>query len=97
MPLVEISIFRGRTDEQVAQLADAIHDVVLKVFAAPPGDRYQGRSREQKQALYAELAATLEQRVGLRPSDLVVSVSENTREDWSFGYGRAQFLEGDLA
>jgi phenylpyruvate tautomerase PptA (4-oxalocrotonate tautomerase family) len=56
----------------------------------------QGRTDEQKRALYAALAKTLEARVGLRPSDLVVSVSENRRADWSFGHGRAQFLEGDL-
>jgi len=26
----------------------------------------------------------------------VVSIVENSDEDWSFGQGRAQFLEGDL-
>jgi phenylpyruvate tautomerase PptA (4-oxalocrotonate tautomerase family) len=56
----------------------------------------QGRSEEQKKALYAGLASVLEERVGLSPSDLVVSVSENGRADWSFGLGRAQFLDGDL-
>jgi len=25
-----------------------------------------------------------------------VSIVENSDEDWSFGLGRAQFLEGDL-
>jgi hypothetical protein len=28
--------------------------------------------------------------------DLVVSVMGSTRADWSFGLGRAQFLEGAL-
>ena len=56
----------------------------------------QGRGEEQKKALYAELANRLQKRVGLAPSDLIVSVTENTRDDWSFGLGRAQFLEGDL-
>jgi hypothetical protein len=46
----------------------------------------QGRSEEQKRSLDA----------GLSPSDLVVSVATNTREDWPFGRGRAQFLDGDL-
>jgi phenylpyruvate tautomerase PptA (4-oxalocrotonate tautomerase family) len=63
--------------------------VVLQVFQ-------QGRSEEQKRALYAGLARRLEESTGLAPSDLVVSVATNTREDWSFGLGRAQFLEGDL-
>ncbi len=63
--------------------------MVLQVFQ-------QGRSEEQKRALYAGLARRLEAAAGLEPSDLVVSVVSNTREDWSFGLGRAQFLEGDL-
>ena len=63
--------------------------VVLQVFQ-------QGRSEEQKRALYAELAARLDKATGLAPGDLIVSVVGNTREDWSFGLGRAQFLEGDL-
>jgi len=63
--------------------------VVLQVFQ-------QGRSEQQKRALYAELAARLDKAAALAPSDLIVSVVANTREDWSFGLGRAQFLEGDL-
>ena len=56
----------------------------------------QGRSTEQKKALYDGLASRLEDAVGLDPKDLVVSIVENSPEDWSFGFGRAQFLEGDL-
>ncbi|VXB01670.1 tautomerase family protein [Nocardioides sp. AX2bis] len=56
----------------------------------------QGRSAAQKQALYAALAERLEQRAGVRPEDLVVSVVAAEREDWSFGLGRAQFLTGEL-
>jgi len=63
--------------------------VVLQVFQ-------QGRSEEQKRALYAGLSRRLEEATGLPAGDLVVSVMGNTREDWSFGLGRAQFLEGDL-
>jgi phenylpyruvate tautomerase PptA (4-oxalocrotonate tautomerase family) len=63
--------------------------VVLQVFQ-------QGRSEEQKRALYAGLARRLEEVTGLAPGDLIVSVMGNSREDWSFGMGRAQFLEGDL-
>ncbi len=63
--------------------------VVIQVFQ-------QGRDAEQKRALYAALAGRLEAGHGLAPTDLVVSVTANEREDWSFGMGRAQFLEGDL-
>ncbi len=56
----------------------------------------QGRSEAQKRALYASLARRLNEEVGLAPADLVVSISENTKADWSFGFGVAQFLEGEL-
>ena len=55
----------------------------------------QGRSSDQKQAVYAELARAL-QGCGVRPEDLIVSVTANERADWSFGLGRAQFLTGEL-
>lgn len=56
----------------------------------------QGRSEEQKRAAYAELARRLEADCGVAPTDLIVSVVANGRQDWSFGLGRAQFLDGDL-
>ncbi len=56
----------------------------------------QGRSTAQKTAAYAALAARLEAECGVRPEDLVVSVTANERADWSFGRGRAQFLTGEL-
>ncbi|MDO9380968.1 MAG: tautomerase family protein [Nocardioidaceae bacterium] len=56
----------------------------------------QGRSTEQKQALYRRLADRLEAECDVPQTDLVVSVSANQPEDWSFGLGRAQFVEGDL-
>lgn len=56
----------------------------------------QGRSRQQKQATYRALADRLEAETGLAPTDLIISVVENTRADWSFGKGAAQFIEGQL-
>lgn len=55
------------------------------------------RPRELKQKFYELLASGLSERCGLDPADLVVSVTENEDEDWSFGHGRAQFLTGELA
>jgi phenylpyruvate tautomerase PptA (4-oxalocrotonate tautomerase family) len=56
----------------------------------------QGRSPEQKVAAYEQLALRLEAECHVRPEDLIVSVTANERADWSFGLGRAQFLQGDL-
>jgi len=54
------------------------------------------RTRAMKEKFYELLAANLSERCGLDPADLIVSITENDDEDWSFGYGRAQFLTGEL-
>jgi phenylpyruvate tautomerase PptA (4-oxalocrotonate tautomerase family) len=56
----------------------------------------QGRSEDQKRAVYADLARRLEADCNVAPTDLIVSIVANGRQDWSFGLGRAQFLDGDL-
>lgn len=55
------------------------------------------RTRAMKEKFYELLAVHLAERCGLDPADLIVSVTENGDEDWSFGHGRAQFLTGELA
>jgi phenylpyruvate tautomerase PptA (4-oxalocrotonate tautomerase family) len=55
----------------------------------------QGRNTQQKQAMYATMSHSLE-KIGIPPTDLIISVVENKKEDWSFGMGKAQFLTGDL-
>jgi phenylpyruvate tautomerase PptA (4-oxalocrotonate tautomerase family) len=54
------------------------------------------RPRDFKERFYKLLASNLAERCGLDPADLIVSITENDDEDWSFGYGRAQFLTGEL-
>ena len=54
------------------------------------------RGREAKETFYRLLTEELEKACGIAPSDVVVSIIENTDEDWSFGQGRAQFLTGEL-
>ena len=51
-----------------------------------------GRITEQKQALFARIAELLREKPGVRPEDVVVTLVVNTREDWSFGNGEAQYV-----
>jgi phenylpyruvate tautomerase PptA (4-oxalocrotonate tautomerase family) len=51
---------------------------------------------EQKTAFYKRLCAELEHSCGIESTDVMVSIVENTVADWSFGFGRAQFLTGEL-
>ena len=50
-----------------------------------------GRTVEQKRALYARIAALVGERAEVRPGDVLVSLVEVPRENWSFGDGVAQY------
>ena len=56
----------------------------------------QGRDERTKQQTFAALATELEDQCGLKGTDLIIVCHSNTRVDWSFGDGRAQFLTGEL-
>ncbi|MFC9772065.1 MULTISPECIES: tautomerase family protein [unclassified Pseudarthrobacter] len=55
-----------------------------------------GRSQEAKQQLFAAVAGKLSE-VGVAGEDVFIGYVENTAGDWSFGYGRAQYVTGELA
>lgn len=50
-----------------------------------------GRSNDQKRALYAAITRGAET-LGIRPDDVMIVLRENTRVDWSFGGGIAQYV-----
>jgi phenylpyruvate tautomerase PptA (4-oxalocrotonate tautomerase family) len=50
-----------------------------------------GRTVEIKKALYADIAARLQSALDVRPDDLMVSLVEVTKENWSFGGGRMTY------
>ncbi|WP_314063919.1 tautomerase family protein [uncultured Vagococcus sp.] len=63
--------------------------VVMSIFS-------KERREDQKQRLYRELVEALETRCGIAPNDVMMSFFINGDADWSFGFGRAQFLTGEL-
>lgn len=52
-----------------------------------------GRSTAAKQAFYRRVADDLESRADVSPANVMIVITENRDADWSFGSGRAQFLE----
>ncbi|WP_435236069.1 tautomerase family protein [Psychromonas sp. PT13] len=129
MPLLQFDIIEGRTDEELKEVLDTAHAVVLDVFKVPVRDRYQivnekkpnhmvfedtglgfsrtkdlimlrvftsPRPEEQKVLFMKELAAALEEKCGIKGNDLMISFFSNTRNDWSFGFGEAQYYTGTL-
>jgi len=63
--------------------------VVIQVTTRP-------RTQLEKQNFYDLLCRELFRCCGIKASDVVVSIAQNADEDWSFGYGRAQFINGEL-
>jgi 4-oxalocrotonate tautomerase len=60
--------------------------VIVQIFLS------SGRSTAQKQAFYARAAELLAAEAATRPEDVTIVLTENTRADWSFGQGLAQYL-----
>ncbi|GLI27902.1 putative 4-oxalocrotonate tautomerase [Agromyces rhizosphaerae] len=69
---------------------ERIDPVVIQIFTQ------RGRSDAMKQSLYATIAERLGE-VGVAPEDVFIGYVENGPQDWSFGFGRAQYLTGELA
>ena len=69
---------------------ERVDPVIIQIFTQ------RGRSDEKKQELYAEIASRLAI-VGVAGEDVFIGYVENGPQDWSFGFGRAQYLTGELA
>ena len=56
------------------------------------------RDTSKKKALYQSIARRLAADPGLRPEDVIIVLSPNARDEWSFGNGLASYVEdGDAA
>jgi len=55
-----------------------------------------GRGEAQKRAFYHDVTRRLAQNPGIDPANVVICFTENRDVDWSFGGGKASFLEGTL-
>ena len=63
--------------------------VMIQIFTQ------RGRSDNQKQRLYACIASNLSL-IGVAERDIFIGYQENGPSDWSFGFGSAQYLTGEL-
>jgi 4-oxalocrotonate tautomerase len=52
----------------------------------------EGRTLEQKEALYKAIADGLADKLSLRREDVLINLVEVRRENWSFGNGVAQYV-----
>lgn len=64
--------------------------VMIQIFTQ------RGRTQNAKQLLYQSIAGKLAC-AGVLPENVFIGYVENGPEDWSFGFGQAQYLTGELA
>ncbi|MEV6000527.1 tautomerase family protein [Streptomyces griseomycini] len=64
--------------------------VMIQIFTQ------SGRTTEVKQRVFRTVAEQLEP-LGIEGEDVFIGIVENGPQDWSFGFGRAQYTEGTLA
>jgi|KBSMisStandDraft_5_1062788.scaffolds.fasta_scaffold30904_3 phenylpyruvate tautomerase PptA (4-oxalocrotonate tautomerase family) len=57
----------------------------------------EGRSVEKKRLLYRTLAERLQRELNVRPEDVMVSLVEVKKENWSFGNGVASYAPAEEA
>ena len=126
MPLVRISLVRGKSPDHIRAISDGIQRALVSAFEAPEDDRFQivdqrergdfifdadylgihrtddlviihivasdWRDTPKKKALYRAITDNLVRDPGLRPEDVLIVLSPNGREDWSFGHGCATYV-----
>ena len=125
MPLVRITLRKGKSAEFLRVVSDAVHEALVQEANVPADDRFHiieevesahllahpsyggvnrgegliivqitlnaGRALDVKRALYADIARRLNLSVDVRPDDVLVSLVEVTKENWSFGGGRMTY------
>ncbi len=126
MPLIRISMRRGRPASHPAAIVDGVYRALRATFEVPENDLFavvhqheadefvfdanffgfqrsaglaiiqitvaNTRGVTQKKALFAAIAANLQQEPGLKPDDIFINLLEVKRENWSFGGGVAQYV-----
>jgi len=125
MPLVRVTLRKGKSPEFLREAGNAIHEALVAQANVPADDRFQifdeveadrliahpsyggverseglmiieitlnsGRTVEIKRNLYADIVARLGRAVDVRPDDVLISLVEVTKENWSFGKGLATY------
>jgi phenylpyruvate tautomerase PptA (4-oxalocrotonate tautomerase family) len=127
MPLVRISLLKGKSPEHVRAISNGVHSALVETFGIPADDRFHlihqheqdeffydpdylgihrtddvvmihiiagnWRDTPTKQALYKRLVEVLAGSPGLRPEDVLVALTPNARDEWSFGKGLASYVK----
>ena len=125
MPLVRISLMKGKPEGFGKKIGEVVYQTMLKTINVPAKDNFQiisehaenelvydpeyldikrtdgvifiqvtlneGRTVEMKKAFYKTVAERLNIELGIRQEDVLISLVEVKKENWSFGNGVAKY------
>lgn len=131
MPLVRISLIKGKAPEHIRAISEGVHRGLMSAYGVPADDRFHlihqhardelvydadylglhrtddvvivniiagnWRDTAQKKALYRAITDNLVGNPGLHPEDVLIVLSPNARDEWSFGNGLASYVKDDAA
>lgn len=131
MPLVRVSLLKGKSREHIRAISDGVHRGLVSAYGVPADDKFQlidqlepgdlvydadylgihrtddvvfihivaGNWRDiaKKKALFKAIADNLAAAPGLRPEDVIIVLSPNGRDEWSFGNGLASYVSDEPA
>ena len=125
MPLLNITLKKGKDADYIRLLSQTIHRVLISAWNIPENDYFHivhqmdehtfminpsmwdmqrsndvivihitsmPRPTQMKLDFYQQLPPALEEKLGIKPDDVFISIVSNQPEDWSFGKGKAQLL-----
>ena len=55
------------------------------------------RSKDKKIKFYKSVVTNLNAEMGISKENIMINITENLPEDWSFGMGEVQFINGKLS
>ncbi|WDZ97742.1 tautomerase family protein [Herbaspirillum sp. WKF16] len=126
MPLVRVSLLRGKPRAYRAAILENIYQAMIESFNVPRDDQFMvltehdpeelvfnrsymniersdgfvliqltvsnTRDQAQKNALFKRIVERLGDDPGVRPEDVMISLVEGDKGNWSFGHGIAQYV-----
>ena len=127
MPLVRISLMKGRAEGFGKKVGEIVYRAMVDTINVPAKDHFQiitehdknsliydssyldikrtdgvvfiqitlneGRTVELKKAFYKAVVERLNKELGVRMEDVLISLVEVKKENWSFGNGVAQYAQ----
>src|SRR5688572_23713356 len=98
MPLVRISLVKGKPEAYRRKVGDAIHRALVETIGVPPLDRFQLLTEhEPGDIVYDSNYLGIARSSDLLIVPITLSAGRVAKENWSFGNGEASYAPKEEA